>query len=601
MDKIKQLFSKLIENKKLLWSIVAIVAVVTVVAIVLGVVLSKDEPAPADDSIKDCTIKIETVGGMPLENIGIYIYKDSSKEDLISFNRTDKMGVASIDVGVPENSIIVLDGIPEGYSVEESYQITKKETEIKLSAELLEEMTDIKKGGIMFDFTVTDPDGKEYTLSEILKEKKAVVLNLWYTGCQPCKMEFPYLQTAYEKYSEDIEVLAINPEASDNDDAVASFKADNNITFPMAKCSEDWKKVVSGLAYPTTIVIDRFNSIAMIHTGSVDNAKTFKDAFEFFCADDYKQTVVESINDLKTDAPEERDGSLELPYEIKDVAEFDIKAESGTTVYYEIYGKAGKVFSCVDKAIKVIYDETTFEPDENDLITFFINDENADSPVVIGFINDGEETLECKAIFEEPNGTADDPYILDLGNTTVNLIAGNKNGLNYSYSSEVNGVYSIIAKSSDEVSDFEVILTNVDKNIIKNLSDDGIKDSKTGTEKLSVDVSRGDNITVAIVAKADEFGMYPAMSVLITAEAADKTDTTMSENDKNPDESTVDGSAVDPVDSTIATPEDTTKTPEDTTAKPEDTTKAPVDTTKAPENVTSKPEDTTKAPEDTTK
>ncbi len=535
MDKIKQLIAKLGENKKLLWIIIASVAVLVVAAVVLAIVLSGNDPTSSDELLKDCTVKVESEGGLPLEGVGIYIYKDSSKEDLVSFNRTDKNGVASVEVDVPENSIAILDGVPEGYITEENYSISEKETEIKLSAKLLDKMTKIKEGGIMFDFAVTDSDGKEYKLSEILKEKDAVVLNLWYTGCQPCKAEFPYLQAAYEEYSDEIEVLAINPESVDDDAAVAAFKTDNNITFPMAKCSEDWKNLFDNIAYPTTVIVDRYYSVSLIHKGSIDNAKTFKDAFAFFCADDYKQTIVESINDLKSESDEERDGSLEFPFEINGVTEFDVKTEAGNTVYYEVYGVAGKVFSCMNSSVKVVYDETTYVADENGLVTFFINDENASEPALIGFVNESEETVECKAVFEEAQGTAENPYTLNLGDTIVSLIAGNKYGLNYTYTSAVNGVYSVTLKKDAEKPDFDVNLINVSKDVTKNLDTDGIADTNAGTIKLSVEVTAGDELKVVIVAKADEFGMYPATSLIITSEAVEKTETQPPVNNVTPD------------------------------------------------------------------
>lgn len=543
MDKIKQLMAKLGENKKLLWIIIASVAVLVVAAVVLAIVLSGNKPASSENVIKDCTVKVESEGGLPLEGIGIYIYKDSSKEDLVSFNRTDKDGVVSVEVDVPENSIAILDGVPEGYITEENYTISEKETEIKLSAKLLDKMSKIKEGSIMFDFTVTDPEGKEYKLSEILKEKDAVVLNLWYTGCQPCKAEFPYLQDAYEEYSKEIEVLAINPESVDDDAAVAAFKADNNITFPMAKCSEEWKNLFDNIAYPTTVIIDRYYSISLVHTGSVDNAKIFKDAFAFYCADDYKQTVVESINDLKSESSEERDGSLELPFEIDGITEFDLKVDAGATIYYEVYGVAGKVFSCMNSEVKVIYDETTFGADESGLVTFFINDENVSEPALIGFTNNSEEVVELKAVFEDAQGTAESPYTLNLGDTIVSLIAGNKYGLNYTYTSAVNGVYSITFKKDEEKPGFDVTLVNVSKSVTKTLDTDGIVDDNVGTTKLSVEVAAGDVLKVVVVAKADEFGMYPATSLVITSEAVEKNETQPPVNSEVPDNPSNGGSS----------------------------------------------------------
>ena len=43
------------------------------------------------------------------------------------------------------------------------------------------------------DFTVTDSEGKTFTLSEALKEHEAVVITIWATWCGPCEREFPLL------------------------------------------------------------------------------------------------------------------------------------------------------------------------------------------------------------------------------------------------------------------------------------------------------------------------------------------------------------------------------------------------------------------------
>ena len=79
-----------------------------------------------------------------------------------------------------------------------------------LSEDELDGVT-FKRGDVFADMSVTTPDGITYKISELLKEKKAVVINFWYLNCGPCKMEFPYMQEAYEKYKDDIEILAVNP------------------------------------------------------------------------------------------------------------------------------------------------------------------------------------------------------------------------------------------------------------------------------------------------------------------------------------------------------------------------------------------------------
>ena len=84
------------------------------------------------------------------------------------------------------------------------------------------------------DFTITAYDGRTFTLSEILEEKDMVVLNFWATWCGYCVMEFPHMEEAYQKYSDEIEIIAISCEAADTDEVIAGFAAEHGLSFPMS-------------------------------------------------------------------------------------------------------------------------------------------------------------------------------------------------------------------------------------------------------------------------------------------------------------------------------------------------------------------------------
>ena len=60
------------------------------------------------------------------------------------------------------------------------------------------------------DFTMTTYDGTSVTLSEVLKEKEMVLINIWATWCGPCRNEFPFLEEAYQQYKDKVEVLALS-------------------------------------------------------------------------------------------------------------------------------------------------------------------------------------------------------------------------------------------------------------------------------------------------------------------------------------------------------------------------------------------------------
>lgn len=155
-----------------------------------------------------------------------------------------------------------------------------------------------KLGDYMGDYTVTDVNGNMHTFSEILKEKKVIILNFWFVNCGPCKMEFPYLQKAYDSYSADVAVIAINP-VDNKASSIVKYAKQNDLTIPMVVGDEAWATAFDLQGYPTTVVIDRYGSVAFMHMGSITEDGVFEKIFEFFSADDYKQTTLKNISDIE--------------------------------------------------------------------------------------------------------------------------------------------------------------------------------------------------------------------------------------------------------------------------------------------------------------
>lgn len=155
-----------------------------------------------------------------------------------------------------------------------------------------------KLGDYMGNYTVTDINGNTHTFSEILKEKKAIVLNFWFINCGPCQMEFPYLQKAYDSYSEEIAVIAINP-VDNKAEKIEKYAKQNELTLPLAAGEQAWINAFNLQGFPTTAVIDRYGSVAFMHTGAVVENGVFEKIFEFFTSDSYKQTIINDITYIK--------------------------------------------------------------------------------------------------------------------------------------------------------------------------------------------------------------------------------------------------------------------------------------------------------------
>lgn len=290
--------------KRMLSLILAVALLISLTALVTGCGKNPDgtedpeDPVTGEKGTYDVTVK--TAGGMPMVGISVYIYADASLSDLKDYGETNDQGKVSFDLPVGGEYAIDLEGVPNGYKVEDSYAFKGSKAEINLTSSLIsgENLSgaSLKLGDIMYDFTVTDNAGVSTTLSDVLKEKKMVLLNFFYTTCGPCVNEFPYMQEAFEKYQDRVGVIALDP--MDDNAAVEGFKNSMGLTFPMAACQPTWSATFSIQGYPTSIVVDRYGMICLIEVGGLTSSRPFNSIFEAFTAEDYQQKIYNSLDEV---------------------------------------------------------------------------------------------------------------------------------------------------------------------------------------------------------------------------------------------------------------------------------------------------------------
>ena len=248
------------------------------------------------------TITVQSGVGIPMEDIEVRVYTDTEKSDITAAGTTDENGQISFASKGAVGDFIYLEGVPTGYKLAETYEIKEQNTVISLETELISvdklDTINFQLGGIFADMSVTTPDGTVCTISEILKEKKAVVINFWFLNCSPCRMEFPFMQQAYEEYKGDLEIIAVNPIDGTNE-TIADFQNELGLNFPMAVCGQEWCQYLGITSFPTTIVVDRYGMIGFIHTGSIPEKETFTKIFEVFTADDYQPTTIKRLSELQ--------------------------------------------------------------------------------------------------------------------------------------------------------------------------------------------------------------------------------------------------------------------------------------------------------------
>ena len=255
------------------------------------------------------TVQVLTVGGMPMEGVMVYIHNGEGYSICTMPQETDENGIAKFTLKTSSDYSVQIDGVPKGYNVREGltkddrYPLETAGTVIRLSSAPItsggfEDTYEL--GDVMYDFTLTDVDGKEYKLSELLKEKDMVMLNFWYRDCSNCALEFPYINTVYADYKDSIEILAINDYPSDTADTVRAYPEflGEDLQMPLFKVGNGENDLTlsrfESEGYPTSVVIDRYGVITMIEVGAVLGESKWMNVFDYFIGDDYKQVLIDN-------------------------------------------------------------------------------------------------------------------------------------------------------------------------------------------------------------------------------------------------------------------------------------------------------------------
>ncbi len=454
------------------------------------------------------TIEVKSASGILLKDVGLFIYEDKTMSELVTFVKTNESGAASFTDVVRNTYVAVLDKVPTGYEAEDYYPLTGELTEIVLQTGMMDE-SDIenltyKLGDAVMDFSVTGPDGTEYTLSDLFKGKKAVVLNFFYNNCQPCMLEFPFLQEAYAEYSDSIAVLAMNPVDGSNE-SVAALQKELGVTFPMVKCGEEWAKIMQLTAYPTTVIIDRFGNICLMHTGSVPDAKTFKDAFAYFAAEEYEQKLIASIEDLKTEEPE---GTKENPTEVSGQESFEVTVEAGQELYYDLFKVVKKYLQIQSEYAYVIYNGETYKP-KNGVVSLMVSAPDTFSPAKIIIGNTSKEKQTFTVYLDSLRGSFENPYTLTIGDVDVSVAAGNEQGVYYTYTPTEDGTLTLTCLSATSGVKYSYYLFNTVSSAMRNLDADSVTD-ENGVVSVSVTAKKGQLVQLCFSTLPDSNYGYPA-------------------------------------------------------------------------------------------
>ena len=220
-----------------------------------------------DPSVRHITITVKDNKNAPVPGVTVELYTTQDLPAGTCISDADgKLRFTLWDH--PGKYTLVLAQIPQGYKARQNrYEYGSDSGAIVLELVPVihpedHSRADYRVGDTMGDFTLTDVDGNVYSLSGLLETKKLVILNFWYCSCIPCKAEFPYFNSVYQRYGNDLELLALNH--MDSEDQIRKLRDEMGLCFPLLREQIGMKEGFGIRSYPMTVFIGENGRILRI-------------------------------------------------------------------------------------------------------------------------------------------------------------------------------------------------------------------------------------------------------------------------------------------------------------------------------------------------
>lgn len=245
------------------------------------------------------SVTVKSEGGLLFKDHAVSVYSGGT---LFSAGNTNDNGVYSFFAKAGEYTVTV-GNIPDGYTAD-SAQLTETsyDTELTLRSAIITDEPAQNKvyvmGDIFHNYTFTTPyelgDAVwSKSVQEILAEKEVLILNNWGTNCSYCVKEMPAMQEMYEKYGDQIEIVAVsNYSGGDSNTTITNYYLQNGYTFPMMRDTNGFASKFRISGWPTTVVIDRYGAIARIEAGAIPSTEGWERLILKYIGNEYVQDFV---------------------------------------------------------------------------------------------------------------------------------------------------------------------------------------------------------------------------------------------------------------------------------------------------------------------
>lgn len=196
------------------------------------------------------------------KNISVFsIETPNETKALCMYSPSVELSEASLQYAIPVEDVL------EGEELLWRYNEQKDAKGISFTMEATKPL--IRVGDKLPYFSATDMDGNIWTNADV--KGKVMVLNLWFTGCGPCRREMPEL-SIWKDEMPDVMFFSSTYEATE----VARQVLDRvNFNWIPLVNDTQFKNYIGANGYPLTIIIDKSGTIAAFEYGTSPEQRAF--------------------------------------------------------------------------------------------------------------------------------------------------------------------------------------------------------------------------------------------------------------------------------------------------------------------------------------
>ena len=124
------------------------------------------------------------------------------------------------------------------------------------------------RGDAFPDVQIVRLDGTTIDTSSLL-DGRPLVVNLWYSTCQPCKREMPAIESAFQRYSDRVRFVGVN--TLDSVDTTQSFARELGVTYELVRDPDGHLTTAAGVAnFPMTFFVATDGTITRQISGEMN-------------------------------------------------------------------------------------------------------------------------------------------------------------------------------------------------------------------------------------------------------------------------------------------------------------------------------------------